>query len=213
MSDNGQRFEAYYYAFDATGDEGVDAVLSAVAYAGRMAHHTEGWQDDEHNPSQMQRIQQAANKAAADRAAALTEPKDAFANISVYGDWIVEDTGEHTCGTGPSGYYGQHEPGCGLVPIMPLTDLPGMSKRLAEEREACVRRYQQAQAASRYAEIAPDEIVSAIRGGGPAQTCEWCDQPATTERPWPGDDRLHPSCGTSGHGLASDSAATESTTP
>jgi len=36
--------------------------------------------------------------------------------------WLVEDVGEHTCGTGPSGYYGAHEAGCGLVPMVRLDD-------------------------------------------------------------------------------------------
>lgn len=34
---------AYYYAFDPTGCEVVDRILSAVACAGKCAHHTESW--------------------------------------------------------------------------------------------------------------------------------------------------------------------------
>lgn len=39
------RMEAYYYAFDATGCEPIDRVLSAVAIAGKCAHHTESWNE------------------------------------------------------------------------------------------------------------------------------------------------------------------------
>lgn len=31
--------------------------------------------------------------------------------------WIVEVANRHTCGAGENGYYGAHEPGCGLIPI------------------------------------------------------------------------------------------------
>lgn len=37
--------------------------------------------------------------------------------------WLVEYVGHHTCGTGLSGYYGAHEPGCGLVPVSRIEDL------------------------------------------------------------------------------------------
>ena len=39
--------------------------------------------------------------------------------------WLVIDTGEHTCGTGPGGHYGAHEPGCGLEQALRLDNLPG----------------------------------------------------------------------------------------
>jgi hypothetical protein len=35
--------EAYYYAFELTGCEPIDRILSAVAIAGKVAHHTESW--------------------------------------------------------------------------------------------------------------------------------------------------------------------------
>lgn len=44
--------------------------------------------------------------------------------------WLVEDVGEHTCGTGPSGYYGAHEAGCGLVPMV---EIPGAVLTAARE--------------------------------------------------------------------------------
>lgn len=41
------RMEAYYYAFDRTGIGVVDAILSAVAVAGKGAQHTEDWLDED----------------------------------------------------------------------------------------------------------------------------------------------------------------------
>jgi len=37
------RMDAYYYGFDRTGVDEIDAVLSAVAIAGKGSHHTESW--------------------------------------------------------------------------------------------------------------------------------------------------------------------------
>ena len=42
----GSRMNAYYFRFDSTGVGAVDAILSAVAIAGKGAHHTEDWNDD-----------------------------------------------------------------------------------------------------------------------------------------------------------------------
>lgn len=39
--------------------------------------------------------------------------------------WLVIDTGRHTCGTGPGGHYGAHEPGCGLEQALQLDNLQG----------------------------------------------------------------------------------------
>lgn len=39
------RMDAYYYSFDRTGVGPVDAILSAVAVAGKGSHHTDGWRD------------------------------------------------------------------------------------------------------------------------------------------------------------------------
>jgi hypothetical protein len=59
---------AYYYGFTPTGNEDIDAILSAVAAAGKDAHHTESWNDiyewEEDGLSAVDRIQNAANKAA-----------------------------------------------------------------------------------------------------------------------------------------------------
>jgi len=55
--------DAYYYAFDETDCLDVDKILSAVAWAGKMYHHTEGWVHED--PSEIDLIQCAANKCAA----------------------------------------------------------------------------------------------------------------------------------------------------
>lgn len=40
------RMDAYYYGFDRTGSGPIDAILSAVAVAGKGSHHTESWGDE-----------------------------------------------------------------------------------------------------------------------------------------------------------------------
>lgn len=42
---------------------------------------------------------------------------------AIDGGWLVEVVNEHTCGTAASGYYGAHEPGCGMVPVARVDDL------------------------------------------------------------------------------------------
>lgn len=46
-----------------------------------------------------------------------------MSEYAVEGEWLVERTGEHTCGTGRGGHYGAHEPGCGVIPIGKVEDL------------------------------------------------------------------------------------------
>jgi hypothetical protein len=60
------RMHAYYYGFERTGVGVVDAILSAVAQAGKSYHSTESWADEDEwtSPSHEQRIQDAANDAA-----------------------------------------------------------------------------------------------------------------------------------------------------
>ena len=66
MDDRRPRMDAYYYGFDETGCPEVDAILSAVAWAGKCYHHTESWADDEPGePSEVERIQAAADRCAA----------------------------------------------------------------------------------------------------------------------------------------------------
>jgi hypothetical protein len=66
-----RRMDAYYYAFDATGVDCVDKILSAVACAGKAYHHTDGWNDDagpycDHTgETPVEWIQNAAKEAAA----------------------------------------------------------------------------------------------------------------------------------------------------
>ena len=59
---------AYYYGFTPTGNADIDAILSAVAAAGKGAHHTESWTDvhewESDGLSAVDRIQNAANRAA-----------------------------------------------------------------------------------------------------------------------------------------------------
>lgn len=63
------RMQAYYYGFDNTGLAVIDAVLSAVAIAGKAYHHTEDWGDgwndyDSGENCHQNRIQRAAQKSA-----------------------------------------------------------------------------------------------------------------------------------------------------
>jgi hypothetical protein len=67
--------EAYYYSFNHTGNPQVDAILAAVAWAGRAYHHTEDWNETDfvgESESHVDKIQKAANEAAA-TIARLTE--------------------------------------------------------------------------------------------------------------------------------------------
>ncbi len=58
--------DSYYFGFEPTGCDPVDAILEAVARAGKGYHHTESWADSyDGNPSYVDKIQSAANEAAA----------------------------------------------------------------------------------------------------------------------------------------------------
>lgn len=46
LADNA-RMQAYYYGFDRTGVGVIDAILSAIAVAGKASHHTDAWADDD----------------------------------------------------------------------------------------------------------------------------------------------------------------------
>lgn len=39
------RMDAYYYTFKPTGEKSIDAILSAVAWAGKGAHNTVNWDE------------------------------------------------------------------------------------------------------------------------------------------------------------------------
>ncbi len=65
MTDRNMR--AYFYGFHYTHADEIDAILEAVARAGKGHHHTEYWDDhDGDEPSYIDRIQTAANEAAAE---------------------------------------------------------------------------------------------------------------------------------------------------
>lgn len=69
------RMDAYYYGFDRTGVGAVDRILSQVADAGKAYHNTDSWSDryEDDDPwkrggrteSHVERMQEAANEAAA----------------------------------------------------------------------------------------------------------------------------------------------------
>lgn len=66
------RLNSYYFSFDATGIGIIDRILQAVRDAGKAYHHTEGWMDDEGGKkTEADKIQDAANEAAATLRAAL----------------------------------------------------------------------------------------------------------------------------------------------
>ena len=50
------------------------------------------------------------------------------------GHWLVDRYDHHTCGTGPDGYYGIHEPWCGTEPVVDLRGLSGWDSLVAEVR-------------------------------------------------------------------------------
>lgn len=58
------RMDAYYYGFTFTGRIEIDRILSAVATAGKMYHHTSDWNEAENGPAPVEMIQTAANEAA-----------------------------------------------------------------------------------------------------------------------------------------------------
>jgi len=74
-----RRLDAYYFGFDSTGVPEVDAILSAVAYAGKGYHHTDEWGGGESRFGDDRPygdvIQAAANEAANrwDHTAAIAE--------------------------------------------------------------------------------------------------------------------------------------------
>jgi len=60
-----ETYSAYWYSLDSTGVEAIDAILKAVASAGRSYHNTEDWTEiDDNGKSEIDYIQEAANEAA-----------------------------------------------------------------------------------------------------------------------------------------------------
>lgn len=87
---------AYYYAFEHTGDDAIDAILEAVADAGHAYHHTDEWSDNGY----IEKIQQAAHVAALSRDAAA--PLTPEADITIITSRAYEQlaTGNHFVCTG-----------------------------------------------------------------------------------------------------------------
>ena len=77
------RMDGYYIGFDKTGNELIDQILSAIAYAAKGAHETEAWSREleyGYGPVPADKtfewlIQEAANDAAERLAAAGVAPK------------------------------------------------------------------------------------------------------------------------------------------
>lgn len=62
-----QTYYAYWFSLEATGNPHIDAILEAIARAGKASHHTEGWNDDfwgGDEPTHVEKIQAAADAAA-----------------------------------------------------------------------------------------------------------------------------------------------------
>ena len=75
---NAPRMDAYYFSFDETNVPEIDLVLSAVAWAGKLAHHTEMWDEPiASGPSSVAWIQASAT-AAADEIGRLRRERDAL---------------------------------------------------------------------------------------------------------------------------------------
>lgn len=68
----GEYINSYFIGFEATGVPAIDAILVAIAKAGKAYHSTEYWNDEglDGGPSHNDLIQEAADKAAATLAGA-----------------------------------------------------------------------------------------------------------------------------------------------
>lgn len=67
------------------------------------------------------------------RANGMAAPeRPAHERLLIMGEWLAEDVGRHTCGTGPDGHYGAHEPGCGIEPVMTLAELDELMTALGK---------------------------------------------------------------------------------
>ena len=108
---------------------------SRAGYRATVARYF-GWyrnRDDDIGPDERRTL--TAVTVAADDLTALLDAADELDRIkaelgdpsrhSIMGGWLVIDTGQHNCGTGPGGHYGAHEPGCGLEQATRLDNLPG----------------------------------------------------------------------------------------
>lgn len=93
---------AYYYSFDPTGCDEVDAILEAVARAGKAFHCTSDWQEADHTGEGVaDRIQRVANELAAklvsesQQASSVGGEREAFLNAAAEhirenpDDWVL----------------------------------------------------------------------------------------------------------------------------
>jgi hypothetical protein len=92
----GERYmRAYFHTFTPTGDDKVDAILEAVALAGKAFHHTMDWSEaEEYGPAgYWDLIQQRANEAArAPDAAPAGEPAaEQKATLKITLEWDDDD--------------------------------------------------------------------------------------------------------------------------
>lgn len=83
----------------------------------------------------------------------VRQPEEGALRIEEH--WLVREVNEHTCGTGPNGYYGAHEPGCGLVPELDLSALPGWRSEAEIKAEALREAADQIRL---YIEAGPDSV-------------------------------------------------------
>lgn len=95
-----ETFNAYYYSFTATGQPQIDAVLKAVARAGKAYHHTERWSDGDDGQSEADKIQAAANEAAKQLSAPSPTPEgltpDALSLIEQLERELADAAKQHT---------------------------------------------------------------------------------------------------------------------
>lgn len=91
--------------------------------------------------------------------------------LSIDRGWLVYDTGHHTCGTGPDGHYGAHEPGCGLEPLMTVEELSTILDTLAAQGVPINRPALAVAAAERRGAAAALAPFDALFNGGPDTSC------------------------------------------
>ena len=90
--------DAYYFGFDPTGVPAIDAILSAVAIAGKSCHHTDMWAEDDEwsrwgvGRSLVDVIQCAAYEAANK----LDAAEAALARVrEMHERWLIHGDGDH----------------------------------------------------------------------------------------------------------------------
>ena len=115
-----RRLDAYYYSFSETGSVPIDAILSAVAIAGKSCHNTDMWTEDDEwsrwgvGRSLVDVIQCAANEAAdalLDAAAERDRLAEAVERVrALHGPRVLQVLGA-TC----SAEECDHEDACPLV--------------------------------------------------------------------------------------------------